>query len=131
MTGLYVDTSAVLKRVFIEDGSTQVREILGTRYARGDLVVSSELTWVELSRALLRAQVSDVGTHISDACAGIARQPLNPTVMKRAREIGPSGLRSLDAIHLAAAIDLGATEMLTFDHRLAEAATLVGVNAVP
>jgi uncharacterized protein len=40
-------------------------------------------------------------------------------------------LRSLDAIHLSAAINLGAVEMLTYDHRLAEAAESLGVKAIP
>jgi predicted nucleic acid-binding protein len=80
---------------------------------------------------LLRAGVDDVGAGVSDACSGIARQPLGPTVISRACEIGSPDLRSLDAIHLAAAVDLGATEMLTFDRRLAAAATAVGVKAIP
>ena len=68
---------------------------------------------------------------MNDACAGIARQRLSDTVMIRAREIGPPNLRSLDAVHLSAAVSLGATEMLTFDRRLAAAAASVGVQAIP
>lgn len=45
--------------------------------------------------------------------------------------LGPPGLRSLDAIHLSAAITLGVAEMLTFDQRLAEAAESLGVKAIP
>lgn len=131
MTELYVDTSAVLKRVFVEDESPQVRAILRARNASGDLIASSELTWVEVARAMLRAGVSDVDTELNLACAGIARQPLSRDVMSRARAIGPANLRSLDAIHLAAAVSLGAVEMLTFDRRLAQAAASVGVNAIP
>ena len=131
MTGLYVDTSALLKRIFIEDESPQVREVLRAHNANGNLIASSELTWVEVARALLRAGVGDVATELDAACSGIARQPLSPTVMSRARAIGPSSLRSLDGIHLAAAVSIGATEMLTFDRRLADAADAVGVKAVP
>ena len=131
MTDLYVDTSALLKRLFAEDESARVRAILRERNASGDLVASSELAWVEVARAVLRAKVGDVDAAVSDACAGIARYPVSSTVMSRARRIGPTTLRSLDAIHLASAVSLGATEMLTFDHRLAQAAESLGVKAIP
>jgi predicted nucleic acid-binding protein len=131
LTDLYVDTSALLKRVIIEEESPQVRAILRARSAAGDLVASSELAWVEVARALSRAGVPDADEVVSVACTGVARQPLTPAVMRRARTIGPASLRSLDAIHLSAAISLGAVEMLTFDHRLAEAAESLGVKAIP
>lgn len=131
MTCLYVDTSALLKRVFIEAESPYVRALLQTRSASGDLIASSELAWVEVSRALLRAGVRDIDGALSAACAGVARQPLGSEVMVRARTIGAAGLRSFDAIHVSAALSLGALEILTFDRRLAEAAESVGVKAIP
>ncbi len=131
MTDLYVDTSALLKRVFIEDESDYVREVLRARSAAGDLIVSSELAWIEVSRAVLRAGERDAAGPVSAACAGIARQPLDSVVMNRARTVGPANLRSPDAIHLSAAISLGVAEMLTFDQRLAAALKAVGVRAIP
>lgn len=131
MTALYVDTSALLKRIFVEAESSQVREILRTRIEKGDLIAASELAWVEVSRALLRAGVGDVETVLSAACSGVARQRVDSTVLTRACTIGPGHLRSLDAIHLSAALSLGAVEMLTFDERLAQAAKSVGVKAIP
>jgi uncharacterized protein len=131
LTDLYVDTSALLKRIFIEAESPQVRAILRERSAAGDLIASSELAWVEIARAIARAGLSGVSEVLRTACIGIARQPLTPVVMQRARTVGPATLRSLDAIHLSAAISLGAVEMLTYDHRLAEAAESLGVKAIP
>lgn len=131
MTDLYVDSSALLKRVFVETQSSTVREILRTRNANGDLIATSELAWVEVSRALLRAGVRDVDAELSAAFAGVAPQPMDSVVMTRARTIDPASLRSLDAIHLSAAISLGVTEMLTFDQRLTDAAESVGVKAIP
>lgn len=131
MTDLYVDTSALLKRVFIEEESPQVLAILRERSAAGDLIASSELAWLEIARAISRAGVAGVDELLHAACTGIARQPLTPVVMQRARTIGPASLRSLDAIHLSAAISLGAVEMLTYDRRLAEAAESLGVKAIP
>jgi uncharacterized protein len=131
LTDLYVDTSALLKRVFLEEESPEVLEILRARSTAGDLIVSSELAWVEIARALLRAGVSHVSEVLRAACTGIARRPLTPVVMQRARAIGPASLRSLDAVHLSAAISLGTVEMLTYDRRLAEAAESLGVKAIP
>lgn len=131
MTDLYVDTSALLKRVFIEEESLQVLAILRARSTAGDLIASSELAWVEVARAISRAGMTGIDELLRAACNGIARQPLTPAVMQRARTIGPPSLRSLDAIHLSAAISLGAVEMLTYDHRLAEAAESLGVKAIP
>ncbi|ANS79887.1 hypothetical protein SGUI_2491 [Serinicoccus hydrothermalis] len=128
---LYVDSSALLKRVFAEVASDVVRDVIAQRHAVEDVVVSSELAWLEVSRALLRAEVGQVDDLVDLACSGIARHPLSSPVLDRARRIGPSQIRSLDAIHLAAAVTLGAEEMLTFDHRLAEAAQSLGVRAIP
>ena len=44
------------------------------------------------------------------------------SVIHLARTIGPDALRSLDAIHLATAVAVGADVMFTYDARLAEAA---------
>lgn len=131
MTDLYVDTSALLKRVFVEDESAIVRAILQERNGNGDLIAASELAWVEVARAIMRAGVDDADRVVNDACAGIAKQPLNPIVIERARTIGPHSLESLDAIHLSAAISLGVVEMLTFNRRLADAAKSLGVKAIP
>lgn len=129
MTGLYVDSSAILKRIFIAPESPRVRAILRDRVAAGALVASSELAWVEVARAILRAGVR--GTEpVEAAFSGIAQLPLSSTALTRARAVGAPNLRSLDAIHLAAAIELGAVEMLTFDRRLADAAGMVGVKVI-
>lgn len=131
MSTLYVDSSALLKRLFPEEESSMVRALLADRTEQADLVASSELAWVEVARAVRRLGVADVDGAVSSACSGIARQRLDSRVLERAHYIGPTSLRSLDAIHLAAAVILGATEILTFDQRLADAADSVGVKAAP
>ena len=131
MSALYVDASALLKRLFAEEESSMVRALLADRTDQAVLIASSELAWVEVARAVRRAGVADVDIAVSSACSGIARHRLDSGVLERAHRIGPASLRSLDAIHLAAAVVLGATEILTFDLRLAAAAESVGVKAVP
>ncbi len=131
MSALYVDSSALLKRLFREEESNIVRALLADRTDQSVLVASSQLAWVEIARAVRRAGVADVDAAVSSACSGVAPQRLDTRVLERARHIGPASLRSLDAIHLAAAVILGATQILTFDPRLAAAAESVGVKAVP
>lgn len=65
------------------------------------------------------------------ALSEIAELPLDAAVLDAARRVGPPNLRSLEAIHLASAVTLRATEILTFDLRLADAAKSVGVKAIP
>jgi predicted nucleic acid-binding protein len=131
VSALYVDSSALLKRLFAEKESGMVRALLADRVDRGDVIATSELAWVEVARAVRRAGVTDVDSAVNSACSGIARQRLDSTILERARHSGPASLSSLDALHLAAAVALGATQMLTFDQRLAAAAESLGVRAAP
>jgi len=128
---LYVDSSAALKRIFREDETDLVGSTLRSWVDAGDLVAASTLTWVEVTRSVLRTRPADAEAQVDAAMSGIAELPLDETVLTRARWIGSPTLRSLDAIHLAAALVLGATEMLTFDVRLAGAARSVGARAIP
>lgn len=131
MSALYVDSSALLKRLFPEAESSMVRALLADRTDQAVLIASSELAWLEVARTVRRAGVADVDSAVRGACSGIARHRLDSKVLESAHRIGPASLRSLDAIHLAAAVILGAAEILTFDARLAAAAESVGVRAVP
>lgn len=130
MSGLYVDSSAALKRIFHEDGTERVISILRERILAGDIVATSGLTWVEVSRALRRSTVEDVAANTERALSGIAEMPLEDEVLRRARAIGPPHLRTLDAIHLATAVLLGSTQLLTYDDRLADAASHLGISPV-
>ncbi len=52
--------------------------------------------------------------------------PIDPEVVRAARIDDPPILRSLDAIHLATAMLIGAELIVTYDDRLAEAAEAIG-----
>ncbi|CCG01307.1 type II toxin-antitoxin system VapC family toxin [Blastococcus saxobsidens] len=127
---VYLDTSALLKRVIIEPESAAVRELLSRSAAAVDLLTSSALTWVEVERALRRADVPDLDRLTEAALSGIDEFPLRPVVLDRARTIGPATLRSLDAIHLASAIGIRATQLVTYDERLAAAARDEGIDVL-
>ena len=127
MSRVYVDSSALVKRVVIEPESPAVVATLAEHEAAGDLLFSSALAWVELARVLRRAGVDQTDLPVAAATAGIAELPLSPTVVYAARAVGTDLLRTLDTIHLAAALSLAASAVLTYDVRLAAAAESAGI----
>ncbi len=128
MTAVYVDTSALLKRVVIEAESPAVRSLLRDRDAAGDLLTASSLAWLEVWRSLRRAGVAELEATALSALSGIAKFPLTEALLVRARRVGHDTLRSLDAIHLASALAVGADSILTYDNRLAESAASLGLE---
>jgi predicted nucleic acid-binding protein len=123
---VYVDSSALLKRSVAEAESEALEEALGRHVGDRDLLISSSLAWVEVSRALrirFGAESADVvPAAIEDALSGIAERAIGADVVALARRIGPDALRSLDAIHLATALLVDADVVITCDGRLTFAA---------
>lgn len=62
--------------------------------------------------------------------AGIAECPITEQVSDIARRLGPSTLRSLDAIHLATAALLSADLVCAYDQRMLTAASELGFRTV-
>jgi len=64
--------------------------------------------------------------------AGVALVGLTPAILQRAADLEPPGLRSLDAIHVATALELGRglLALVTYDLRMFEAAGSLGVPVV-
>jgi len=126
---VYVDSSALLKRVFAESESEALKASLRSHVAQGEALVSSSLAWLEVARAL-RAGTS--GADIDDlsdrALSGILERPIGAEVVALARRLQPAVLRSLDGIHLASAILLDVDLVIAYDQRLAEAARHHGIK---
>jgi len=123
---VYVDSSALIKRVVAEPESEALDLALAGHVADQDVLVSSSLAWVEVERAL-RSIVSsdphfDVGESARVAMSGIAERVVGADVVSLARRIEPPVLRTLDAIHLATAVLLDADLVITYDDRLTAAA---------
>jgi predicted nucleic acid-binding protein len=121
---VYLDSSAVLKRVLAEAESADLVATLDNHHANGAVLVSSSLAWIEVARALRslhRATLAEVADEVDAALSGVAEHPLVAEVVALARRVHPAVLRSLDAIHLASALLLDATVVLTYDQRLAVA----------
>lgn len=129
---VYLDTSALLKRVFIEVESVPMVAALDDHVSQGASLLSSSLAWVEVSRTA-RAYVAAVPTADSDemaeaALAGVLEQSVTPGVVALARRLYPPVLRSLAAVHLASALVVGADLLIAYDRRLLDAASQNGIK---
>lgn len=122
---IYADTSALVKLVVAEPETTALRKWLS---GTAPQLVACDLVRTELVRAVRRAVPERIP---------LARQVLDTLVLTRVRadvfeqagRLNPIDLRSLDAVHLAAALDLGddLDAVLTYDDRLTTAALAHGI----
>jgi hypothetical protein len=120
---VYVDSSALVKRVVVEKESAELLSFLDAHYQRDDLLATSSLGMAEVSRAVLARARSPIaaGDLIDEAMSGINERPMNAEVLSVARRVEPLILRTLDAIHLATAVLIDADVVVTYDDRLADA----------
>ena len=126
---IYLDSSALLK-LLIEEQESAALERWITAQA-GAPMVTATLAKVEVLRACrrLNAEALPAATAL---LAELDLIPLTTDVVDQAAEVGGPLLRSLDAIHLASALSIGAelAAFVCYDHRLLEAASAVGLEAV-
>lgn len=123
----YVDSSALVKLAVREPESAALRRYLGRRRQ----LVSSALARTEVMRALLPLG-PDAVKRGREVLARVDLLRLNDRILDAAGLLEPSDLRSLDAIHLASAEQLG-TDLrgfVTYDDRLATAAGGRGFRVV-
>lgn len=132
---VYLDTSAVLKRVIDEAESAALGDVLDHYDDDGAALVTSQLAVVEVGRALQRiasvsgtASATSINEAQSEAFTGVVEHEVSGQVIALARRVRPPGLRSLDAIHLVTAMLVDADVVVTYDDRLAEACTQNGLT---
>ena len=121
----YLDTSAAAKLV-ISEPETPAMIAWANRHS-GD-IISSDLTRTELIRAVRRTHPDRI--HQARAVLeSIDLMALTTDIYERAATLDPAQLRSLDALHLAAAMELGAEldGLITYDERLATATQTHGI----
>lgn len=121
----YLDTSGFLKLVRSEPESSALR----AEIASGDALVSSALLLVEGRRAAARYGPLALA-RARTALTTITLLPVDDATLEDAADLQPAELRSLDALHLASAIGLGAElgRFYCYDQRLAAAAATLGVD---
>ncbi len=122
----YLDTSATVKLVVAEQGSKALRVWLESRPGR---IVSSDLLRTELLRTVRRAAPEQMvqARAVLDA---VILMTLPTSVFERAATLEPDLVRSLDALHLASALELGddLEGVVTYDDRMAGAAGALGIT---
>lgn len=125
---VYADTSALAKLIVEEPESNALVEWMHETQSQ---LVTSWLTHVELRRVIARRapwRAPDV-SDLLNACQTLA---LDMETFESAARVPPAELRSLDALHLAAALRFGIdlAGMLVYDSRLAAAAQAVGIRPI-
>ncbi len=124
----YVDTSAAVKLVITEAGS---RAMLRWATEHEDGLLSSDLLRTELLRAVRRGGPDQMqrARRVLDSLTLVT---VSTSMFERAGELDIEGLQSLDALHLAVALDLGddLEGIVTYDERLGDAARRFGVTVI-
>lgn len=124
MRSLYLDSSAVLKFIFLEPESPAIRKEL-----RGDFY-SSELVRVEVVRTVLRIEPALLERALI-VLSKIRIIKIKSGIMVQAERLPQHvQIRGMDAIHLASAQTLGRAghTVVTYDKNMAKAAKSLGFN---
>jgi predicted nucleic acid-binding protein len=129
----YADSSALVKLIRDEAESVALRA-----YFEGSGLVSSELVLTEIPRAVHRAAMSDPGRPLDqlleragEVVDSLALRALDRNLLAAAGALAEPALRTLDAIHVASAVDLHPIDaFVTYDERQAAAARLAGLRTM-
>lgn len=121
----YLDTSALVKLVVAEAETTA---LLAWLKQQENALVSSDLTRAELARAVRRS-APDRMVRAREVLDSITLLAVTSETFELAGKLDPAILRTLDAVHLAAALSMGddLDTVVTYDDRLAAAAEANGV----
>lgn len=124
----YLDTSAVVKLVVAE---THTAALTAWVADQDDDLVSSDLLRTELLRATRRGAPHAM-TRARGVLDALTVLTVPTATFERAASLEPDLLRSLDALHVAAALELGdeLRGFVTYDARLTRAAELHGITVL-
>ena len=120
----FLDASAFIKLLVAEPESEDLRRLAG-----GSPLASSDLLRTEARRAAAR-QPAHVMRICDELLAGVHKVRLTPALLDRAGRIPGPGLRSLDAIYVACAEQLGddLAGFVSYDSRQLAAAERLGLR---
>lgn len=126
MSRWYLDTSAALKLLLEEPESAALARTLDDAAPE---LVGTWLLETEMRRAAHRIEPL-TQEMVSGLLAAVALYELPASVFREAGLLGGPALRSLDALHLAAAIRIGVEQVVTYDERLTRSATELGLSVL-
>ena len=103
-------------------------EALARHLERGQLLATSRLALVEVTRAAAIANPADeVRRESQRLLASCMLVDVTDFVLRAASALASSSVRTLEAIHLASALLIEADELVAYDRRLAAAAAEQGL----
>jgi predicted nucleic acid-binding protein len=130
---LYGDSSALVKRYLREQGSSAVAEWV----AEAERIVCCRIGYVEVRRAIALSKAPDLDPLLArfeiDWTATVVIE-VDEEVAGDAALLAPRlELRTLDALHLAAALQVASSDLrfACWDRRLWRAARSVGLDVLP
>ncbi len=123
----YFDASALVKLLAIEPERDQLRAFV----AGAARPVCSIVGRVEIERAVRRRSDGDIA-RLAGQLEDITWLRFDSALAVAAAVVPPALLRTVDAIHLASAAELGSDleAFVTYDRRLADAARSLGMHVV-
>jgi uncharacterized protein len=124
---VYLDTSAFVKLVVAEPESAALRRAI----ARWPQRASSTLLRTETIRVLRRSGNTEQVPAARRLLRGVRMVRIDEPLLDRAADLEPGELRTLDAIHLASALEIGQDlgVLIAYDIRLRAAAEAYGLEA--
>lgn len=126
MSVWYLDASAIVKLAVVEPESEALRR-WRVAVSSDDVLSTCELAVAEVLRAVARVG-GDVGVAMAHLDS-LDHVVLDRDLLLAAGSLEPAVLRTLDAVHLAAALTVGAGlgGVVTYDVRMADAAAHLGL----
>jgi predicted nucleic acid-binding protein len=138
---LYVESSALLAWLFDEKPAAEVEAALN----EAEIIVASDLTLVECSRALIRAyttgslselEVARRRTMFESVSSHWTQLKIDSEVLDRARRRFPAEpVRTLDALHLASSLAARSVvsdlALLSLDQRVRDNGAALGFDVLP
>lgn len=131
---IYVDTSTLLKRLLIEDGSDEADVI----WDAADVLASAVLVIVEARAALAAArrggrltaaELLAAKADLVELFEEVTLIEITDALITEAAELAEAeGLRGYDAVHLAAALSIEANVLTSADAALCDAAERRGLH---
>lgn len=124
----YLDTSAASKLLLRESETDALKAQLDELHDGGLLVMGSSLLETELRRTAIRAKKPQ--SAVTEILRHLEMFELDNSVFRAAGLLPGDHLRSLDTLHIAAALRVGADVMVSYDQRQIDAAREVGLRTL-
>lgn len=131
---LYLDSSALIKLVVVEDESPALLAV-----ANGRDLITSELALTEVQRAIRRLLVGRkreprerVVSAMETLLSGLAYVPVTRDLLVQAGAYREAWLRTLDAVHVASALAVSQDieSLVSYDGRQLQAAQTAGLTTL-